>query len=99
MPAVCRVGVDSHIGHASVTPNPFHASSYTSTPQTKVTVEGSLAVVVGGSTGCGDGAVGGSSKVNIQGSPVHRVGDGTSGHGSWLPNAAASGSPKVIAGG
>ena len=24
MPAVSRVGLDSHVGHASLSPNPFH---------------------------------------------------------------------------
>ncbi len=97
MPGICRSGFDSHIGHASPTPNPFHSSSYGS-GQSKVFVEGGFAVRVGDSTGCGDPAVGGSSKVNIVFSGAHRIGDGTGGHGSWLPNAAASGSGKVNAG-
>ena len=28
MPAVTRVGLDSHVGHASPTPNPFHQTAY-----------------------------------------------------------------------
>jgi uncharacterized Zn-binding protein involved in type VI secretion len=99
MPGICRVGVDLHVGHASPTPNPFHQFPYTSTPQSSVTVEGALAVVVGGTTACGDPAVGGSSLVTIEGIPVHRRLDATGGHGSWVPNAAKTGSTKVIAGG
>ena len=30
MPGVVRVGLDSHVGHASPTPNPFHRTSYAS---------------------------------------------------------------------
>ena len=28
MPAVSRVGLDTHVGHASPTPNPFHQTAY-----------------------------------------------------------------------
>ena len=27
MPAVTRVGLDKHVGHASPTPNPYHQTS------------------------------------------------------------------------
>jgi hypothetical protein len=30
---------------------------------------------------------------------VHRKGDATGGHGSWVPNKSNSGSPNVFAGG
>ena len=30
MPEVTRVGTDTHVGHASPTPNPFHQTSYAS---------------------------------------------------------------------
>ena len=99
MPEVCRAGDDEHVGHASATPNPYHRTAYVASNNTKVTVEGSLAIVVGDTTGCGDPAVGGSSKVRIGGIPVHRRGDATGGHGSWVPNQAATGSSKVNAGG
>lgn len=99
MAFLTRTGIDSHIGHASPTPNPFHATSYTSAGQSHVQAHGGLAVVVGGSTGCGDPAVGGSSKVTIEGKPAHRIGDATGGHGSWVPNASAGGTPKVNVGG
>lgn len=99
MPKVVRVNVDSHIGHASPTPNPFHKTNYTNAAQGKVFAETHLVVVDGGSTACGDGVQGKSSKVFAEGKGVHRIGDGTTGHGSWVPNAAATGSSKVIAGG
>lgn len=103
MPAIARLGVDTHIGHAcngtaKGHPKPFHKTPYVSTAQSKVTVNGALAVTVGGATACGDGAVGGSSKVLAGGVPVHRVGDATSGHPChFVPNACGSGSPNVIA--
>ena len=94
---IIRTG-DTHIGHASPTPNPFHKTAYVS-GQEKVSVAGSLAVRIGDSTACGDAAVGGSAKVSIAGSLVHRSGDATSGHGSWVPNVASvSTNIKVIAG-
>jgi uncharacterized Zn-binding protein involved in type VI secretion len=98
MPGIARKGVDTHIGHASTTFNPFHKTPYTTAGQTKVKVNGSLAVVAqGGRTACGDPAVGGSTHVTIQGRPAHRIGDATGGHGSWFANACASGSGNVIA--
>lgn len=101
MPEVCRIDADSHIGHASPTPNPFHKTSYGSTAQSRVYVEGKL-VVTGegwGATYCGDPAVGASTKVFVEDIGVHRKGDATGGHGSWVANAAATGSSKVFAGG
>lgn len=97
MPGIARKGVDTHIGHASPTPNPFHKTPYVVAGQIKVKVNGSLAVTTGGSTACGDNAVGGSAKVKAGGFPVHRIGDATSGHPSWPANACATGSPNVIA--
>lgn len=97
MPGVVRKGVDKHIGHASPTDNPFHQTPYSNAAQSKVFAEGNLVVVAGGSTGCGDGVSGKSSLVFAQGKGVHRIGDATTGHGSWKPNKAASGSSKVIA--
>ena len=99
MPSVIRKGIDSHIGHASTTPNPFHKSKYVVAGQSKVSAQGGLVITTGGSTACGDDAVGGSSKVTAGGYAVHRTGDATSGHSSWVANAASSGSPKVTAGG
>ena len=96
MPKVVRVGSDSHVGHASPTPNPFHQTPY-ATGSDNVYVNDDKVVRVGDTTGCGDPAVGGSGDVYINGQKVHRKGDATGGHGSWVPNAAASGSPTVYA--
>ena len=98
MPAVTRVG-DKHVGHASPTPNPFHQTAY---------VGGSDNVFANGknvmranqdSTSCGDPATAGSGTVFVNGKPIHRVGDATGGHGSWVANSSAEGSPNVNAGG
>ena len=70
MPEVTRVGLDSHIGHASPTPNPFHQTVYAT----------------------------GSENVFVNSIAVHRKGDATGGHSSWVPNKSASGSTNVIAG-
>lgn len=98
MPGIVRAGTDSHVGHASATPNPFHKTSYVAQNNTKVYVEGDLAIVDGDKTGCGDPVVGKSSKVFIGGRGVHRKGDATGGHGSWRANSALTGSSKVISG-
>jgi uncharacterized Zn-binding protein involved in type VI secretion len=97
MPGVVRNGVDKHIGHASPTPNPFHQTPYSNAAQSKVFADGSLVVVAGGSTSCGDGVSGKSGKVFAEGKGVHRIGDATSGHGSWVGNSAQTGSSKVFA--
>jgi hypothetical protein len=97
MPQVVRQSADSHIGHASPTPNPFHKTNYTNPAQGKVYAESNLVVVDGGSTGCGDPVAQKSSKVFAEGKGVHRKGDATGGHGSWVANKAATGSSKVWA--
>lgn len=97
MPELCT-DIDAHLGHFSLTPNPHHRTSYVAGLNSKVYAEGNLAIVQGDTTGCGDPAVGCSAKVFIGGIGVHRKGDATGGHGSWIPNAAASGSSKVSAG-
>ena len=97
MPEVTRVSLDSHIGHASPTPNPFHQTPYAS-GSPNVFTNGAKTVRIGDSTGCGDTATGGSSTVKVNGIGVHRKGDATGGHGSWVGNASASGSANVIAG-
>jgi len=101
---ITRILADTHIGHAcngtpKGHPKPFHKTPYVSTPQTKVTVGGKLAVCVGGATGCGDVAVGGSSRVTAGGIPVHRALDATSGHPChFVPNASAASFVFVKAG-
>ena len=54
-------------------------------------------VRIGDVTGCGDPAAGGSPNVFANNIAVHRIGDATAGHGSWVPNASASGSGNVFA--
>ena len=98
MPAVTRVGLDKHIGHASSTPNPYHQTSY-ATGSPNVFTNGAKTVRIGDTTACDDPATGGSSSVFVNGIGVHRKGDGTGGHGSWVPNSSASGSENVFAGG
>ena len=98
MPAIVRKGLDKHIGHASPTPNPFHKTSY-STGSSNVFVNGAAAVRKGDVTACGDPATGASPNVYVNGIQVHRKGDGTGGHGSWVGNAAATGSGNVFANG
>ena len=97
MPEVTRVGTDTHVGHASPTPNPFHQTSYAS-GSPDVFTNGAKTVRIGDSTSCGDPATGGSATVKVNGISVHRKGDATGGHGSWVPNSSASGSPDVFAG-
>lgn len=96
---VVRERADTHFGHASPTPNPFHKTPYVSSLQEKVFAERRRVIVKGDSTACGDPAVGASTKVFANNIGVHRRLDSTGGHGSWVPNAASSGSSKVWAGG
>jgi len=98
MPAIVRKNADKHIGHASATPNPFHKTSYAQ-GSSNVFVNNNSAVRVGDKTACGDPASVGSPKVYVNGIKVHRKGDSTGGHASWVPNAAATGSPNVFANG
>lgn len=98
MPEVTRVGTDTHVGHASPTPSPFHQTAYAS-GSPDVFTNGAKTVRIGDSTSCGDPATGGSATVKVNGIGVHRKGDATGGHGSFVPNSSASGSANVIAGG
>ena len=94
---VTRVGDDSHVGHASLTPNPFHQTAY-ATGSPNVFVNGSKCTRITDTTSCGDPATAGSATVFVNNLKVHRKGDATGGHGSWVPNASASGSHNVKAG-
>lgn len=95
---VVRCFIDSHVGHpCPPVPLPFHRTRYANPGQTFVTVEGVPAVVIGGSTACGDVAATGASFVIMGGNFAHRATDGTTGHGCFVPNAAASGSLYVLA--
>jgi uncharacterized protein (TIGR02594 family) len=96
MPEVVRIDVDAHEGHASPSPGPFHQTSY-NVGSPNVFTNNHATVRVGDTTVCGDPAAAGSPTVFINNIPVHRKGDATSGHGSWVPNAAATGSNNVWA--
>ena len=97
MPACVRSGLDVHAGHASPTPNPFHQTAYTG-GSPNVRINGAASIRVGDTTSCGDPAVAGSSTVRVNSIAIHRVGDATGGHGSWVPNAASTGSSNVNSG-
>ena len=94
MPGAVRQG-DAHVGHASGTPNPFHRTTYVS-GQSTVYVNGRLVIRKTDKTSCGDPAIGHSGDVYAEGEPIHRLGDATSGHGSWPGNAASQASSDVI---
>ena len=98
MPAVSRVGLDKHNGHASPTPNPFHQTAY-AVGSPDVFTNSAKTVRIGDTTGCGDPASAGSPNVFANKIKVHRLGDATAGHGSFVPNASASGSGNVFANG
>ena len=98
MPGVVRKGKDSHVGHASPSPAPFHGTSYAK-GSPNVYVNSASAVRIGDTTACGDPASAGSPNVYVNSIKVHRLGDGTGGHGSWVPNASASSSSNVFANG
>lgn len=93
--AITRDG-DKHIGHASPTPNPFHQTAYVPSVE-KTYSDGKKIIVLGDSTSCGDPVSGTASKCYAEGSLIHRKGDATGGHGSWVPNASNEGSPKCYA--
>ncbi len=98
MPGIVRVGTDKHVGHSSPTPNPFHKTPY-ATGAANVFVNGAKVVRIDDTTACTDPAVGGSTNVFAEGKGVHRQGDATDGHGSWVANRAETGSGDVIANG
>ena len=97
MPACVRSGLDKHVGHASPTPNPFHQTAYVG-GSPNVSINSAASIRVGDATSCGDPAVAGSSTVRVNSIAIHRVGDATGGHGSWVANAASTGSSNVNAG-
>ena len=98
MPGIIRVGTDKHVGHASPSPNPFHKTPY-ATGAATVFVNGAKMVRVDDTTACADPATAGSPNVFAEGKAVHRQGDATGGHGSWVANRAETGSGDVIANG
>jgi uncharacterized Zn-binding protein involved in type VI secretion len=98
MPAVVRTNKDTHVGHASPTPNPFHQTKYTS-GSGDVYVNDEKVVRIGDNTSCGDPASAGSGTVYANNIKVHRKGDATAGHDSWVANSANTGSGDVFADG
>lgn len=94
MPGAVRTNVDKHKGHASPTPNPFHQTSY-AVGSPDVFTNNENQVRIGDTTDCGDPASAGSPTVFANNIAVHRKDDATAGHGSWVANAAASGSDNV----
>lgn len=98
MPEITRVEKDRHVGHASPTPNPFHRTAY-ATGSPNVFVNSAKCTRVTDTTSCGDPATAGSNTVFANSLKVHRKGDATGGHGSWVPNESSEGSPDTIAGG
>lgn len=94
MPGAVRTNVDKHKGHASPTPSPFHQTSY-AVGSPDVFTNNENQVRIGDTTDCGDPASQGSPTVFANNIAVHRKDDATAGHGSWVPNAAATGSDNV----
>ncbi|RPG31798.1 MAG: hypothetical protein CBB72_011570 [Muricauda sp. TMED12] len=90
-----RSGTDSHVGHASPTPNPFHQTNYTG-GSGDVYVNSDNSIRIGDATSCGDPATGGSGDVYVNNIAIHRQSDSTGGHGSWVANSALTGSDDVI---
>ena len=97
MPGIVRANADKHVGHASPTPNPFHQTAYAE-PGITVFANNEQVIRKGDKTICGDPAVGSASNVYAEDILVHLKGDATGGHGSWVANKAASGSPDVFVG-
>lgn len=97
MQEICRVGLDKHIGHASGTPNPYHQTPY-GIGSPNVRINSASVVRIGDTTECGDPAIAGSLTVRVNSIGVHRKDDATQGHGSWVANKAATGSPTVRTG-
>jgi hypothetical protein len=95
MPKIVRTTLDAHEGHASDSPNPFHQTPYVE-GSSNVFANNENTVRVGDQTACGDAAAEGSPNVFANNIPVHRQSDATTGHGSWVPNSAATGSDNVI---
>ena len=95
MPAVVRKDLDAHEGHESSS-GPFHQTSYNEGSPDVFTNEKET-VRIGDTTICGDPAETGSDTVFINEIAVHRRGDTTSGHGTWVPTKAETGSQNVWA--
>jgi uncharacterized Zn-binding protein involved in type VI secretion len=96
MPEVVRAELDSHVGHDSPTPSPFHQTSYVA-GQTTVFANSKPVIRLDDKTACGDPATAASGDVYAEGKLIHRKGDATGGHASFVANSAKTGSPNVFA--
>ena len=96
MAEVVRANVDTHEGHDSDSPAPFHKTAYKE-PGIKVFANGEQLIREGDTTDCGDPAVGNISTVFAGGKPLHLKNHATGGHGSFGANKAKTGSPDVYA--
>jgi uncharacterized Zn-binding protein involved in type VI secretion len=96
MAEVVRANVDTHEGHDSDSPAPFHKTAYKE-PGIKVFANGEQVIREGDTTDCGDPAVGNISTVFAEGKPLHLKGHATGGHGSFVANKAQTGSSDVFA--
>jgi len=94
---VVRADTDSHVGHASPSPSPFHQTTYKA-GQSTVYVNNKPVIRKDDTTKCGDPAVGSSGTVYAENKLIHRKDDATGGHGSFVPNKAQSGSGDVFCG-
>jgi len=97
MTGLVRANIDTHNGHAGYR-SPYHKTYY-NTGSPNVFVNGEPAVREGDTLACGDRAAAGSPNIRINGKAAHRVLDPTTGHGTWEPSFAATGSPNVTANG
>ena len=95
MTAIVRKNVDNHHGHSGPGA-PYHKTFY-NTGSANVFINNESAVRIGDKLVCGDVAKDGSSNVFINNIGVHRVNDATTGHGTWTPSYAETGSPNVFA--
>lgn len=93
MPGIVRTNKDAHTGHSGT---PFHKTFYAA-GSPNVFVNNEAVVRKGDSLACGDKALGVSPNVFVNNIKVHRQGDATTGHGSWAPCSAATGSSDVFA--
>jgi uncharacterized Zn-binding protein involved in type VI secretion len=93
MPGMVRTNADAHTGHRG---KPFHKTFYAS-GSPNVFVNNQSVVRKGDSLACGDRANSASPNVFANGIAIHRQADSTTGHGSWAPCNAETGSPNVLA--
>lgn len=86
---------DNHHGHSGPGA-PYHKTFY-NTGSSNVFINNQPVVRIGDSLVCGDQAMAGSSTVFVNNKGVHRINDATTGHGTWEPSYAETGSTNVFA--